>query len=56
MTDDERITEIADWNKNSAAASWFSTPRIDFLLRVIQDQRAELIQARQAILNMRQKS
>jgi hypothetical protein len=50
MTDDERIALI---DKCYAAHSHGS---IQFLLRVIRDQRAELTQARQAITNMREHS
>ncbi len=46
MTDDERIAEIEKWLGQH-------DDRVDFLLRVIRDQRAELTQARQAITNMR---
>lgn len=45
-TDDERLAEIELWLGHH-------DDRVDFLLRIIRDQRAELTQARQAITFLR---
>jgi hypothetical protein len=62
MTDDERIVDIErTWRQiyRSGAVGMplglmtVPVPDMEFLLRVIRDQRAELTQSRQAITNMR---